>query len=255
MLTAVTNHGPADPDDAVISFTEEHLSLFAAAMLLASGGTPITYRDAMKGDLLERGAGLLLARLKRGLEATGINPDTMLREPIPAGHWERAEYSPQSPGLGFRGHLMDFVERDDGQLRNPAIGLGGTLTLYGQTRARWHTITVANIHLSGVAEIAAVDPIPATPIEPILVPTPSDPLPLQNEEQVVVRKFSERALKVWCEELSSERQRTGDRPTMEAVVGMAQVEFPGASREKIRAAWANARPSAWAKRGPDGPRR
>jgi hypothetical protein len=125
------------------------ISLFEAAVLLAKriskNGQPET------GDLFDLGAQELLSKLQKGdVEATGINAQTRLREPITPQHWECATYDISGYGTRQQHHVdfLDMHRPDEG-------GFGGSLTLAGAAKPAWIYITVP-------ASIVADNPAEAT---------------------------------------------------------------------------------------------
>lgn len=122
------------------------ISLFEAAVLLAKRISKISQSET--GDLFDLGAQELLLKLQEGnFEATGINAQTRLREPITPQHWECATYD--ISGYGARQHhrvdFLDMHRPDEG-------GFGGSLTLAGTAKPAWIYITVP---VSIVADNAA----------------------------------------------------------------------------------------------------
>lgn len=112
------------------------ISLFEAAVLLAKRTSKNS--QSKTGDLFDFGAQELLLKLQQGnVEATGINAQTRLREPITPQHWECATYN--ISGYGARQHhhvdFLDMHRPDEG-------GFGGSLTLAGTTKPAWIYITV-----------------------------------------------------------------------------------------------------------------
>ncbi|MER9018911.1 hypothetical protein [Mesorhizobium sp. M0898] len=137
-----------DPD-----FNKQTLSLFEAAMFLANAGKPVTYRQATEGDMIERGAALIVAGLRTGRwVAKGTRPGAILPEDIPASVWTYVEYDPPLLAVGvedgYRGHLLEFVDHEGGRLDRNALGMGGSLTGFGETRATWQMISIEKSSLA-----------------------------------------------------------------------------------------------------------
>lgn len=112
------------------------ISLFEAAVLLARRISKNGQSET--GDLFDLGAQVLLSKLQEGnVEATGINAQTRLREPITPQHWECATYDISGYGTRQQHHVdfLDMHRPDEG-------GFGGSLTLAGAAKPAWIYITV-----------------------------------------------------------------------------------------------------------------
>lgn len=112
------------------------ISLFETAVLFAKRLPQKAQTDV--DDLFDLGAQQLLSKLQSGeVEATGINVQSRLREPITYQYWECATY-----GLsGYEPHLQHYIDFLD-MHRPDEGGFGGSLTLAGTTKPAWIYITV-----------------------------------------------------------------------------------------------------------------